>query len=82
MGDWFEDAGENVQDALEQGASASTNIAINAQPTDLSSSPWGNQQQLYSGDNVNVYCVDCGARGNVELGGSLGFSIGESCEVA
>ena len=67
--------GQDVESALSQGASKTFTRPIDAHPTDLTGSPWGQQKELFSLRDFNMYCVDCGLKGQVIIGGKIAFSI-------
>jgi hypothetical protein len=79
---WVEDAVEWIIDnlSLELGASVSVPIDFGPQPEE--SSPWGDAFKMWScgdkcggsGNDIAVYCVDCGFHGDLETGGSIRVS--------
>lgn len=46
---------------------------ININPTGSATSPWGPAKSLGTVDGVTIYCIECGASGNIAMDGSISF---------
>ena len=55
----------------------SVTVDVSPSPSSLTNSPWGNAVHIGAVDGVTVWCVDCGATGNVVLSGSIDLSLSD-----
>lgn len=46
---------------------------ININPTGSATSPWGPAKSLGTVDGVTIYCIECGASGDIAMDGSISF---------
>ena len=51
--------------------SKDVSYSLNVQPTATASSPFGPAKSLGTLDGVTIYCVDCGARGGLQMDGEM-----------
>ena len=60
---------------FDEGGTSTLSLSVGPQPTSISSSPFGQADKIGTIDGLTIWCVDCGASGNIGIGGDVAAGL-------
>jgi hypothetical protein len=69
------DLSSEAVNGFSRGGTWTTSLSAGPQPTQLNQSPFGQAEKLGSSDGMTIWCVECGAKGTIELSGEISAGI-------
>ena len=58
-----------------EGGTSTVSVSVGSQPTAMTNSPFGQADKIGTVDGLTIWCVDCGASGNVAIGGGVSADV-------
>lgn len=69
------DLSSEAVNGFSRGGTWTTSLSAGPQATQLNQSPFGQAKKLGNSDGMTIWCVDCGAKGTIELSGEISAGI-------